>query len=114
MEELQRRTGIETGFEADGDTSGLGGETQLVIYRVAQEALSNVARHSGAARVRVQLRHEGPRVELTVSDDGRGFSFDEAGGGLGIAGMRERALLVGGEVEIESRAGDGTTVRLRV
>ncbi|MGH2993522.1 MAG: sensor histidine kinase [Solirubrobacterales bacterium] len=114
VEELQRRTGIETGFEADGDTSGLGGETQLVIYRVAQEALSNVARHSGAARVRVRLRHEGPRVELTVSDDGCGFSFDEAGGGLGIAGMRERALLVGGEVEIESRAGDGTTVRLRV
>jgi signal transduction histidine kinase len=49
-----------------------------------------------------------------VSDDGRGFSFDDAEGGLGIAGMRERALLVGGEVEIESRPGTGATVRLTV
>jgi two-component system sensor histidine kinase UhpB len=62
----------------------------------------------------VRVRRAGPRVELTVSDDGRGFSFDDAEGGLGIAGMRERALLVGGEVEIESRPGTGTTVRLTV
>ena len=52
-------------------------------------------------------------VELTVADDGRGFAFDESEGGLGIAGMRERALLIGGELTIESRPGRGTTVRLR-
>jgi len=62
----------------------------------------------------VALRPVGQRMELTVSDDGRGFTFDEAEGGLGIAGMRERALLVGGEVDVESRPGTGTTVRLRV
>jgi two-component system sensor histidine kinase UhpB len=114
VEELERRTGIETSFEADGSVSQLDGEAQLVLYRVAQEALSNVARHSGAEHARVRLREDGEAVELTVSDDGRGFSFDEAGGGLGIAGMRERALLVGGELEIESRADAGTTVRLRI
>jgi two-component system, NarL family, sensor histidine kinase UhpB len=84
------------------------------VYRVAQEALSNAARHSGAEHIRVALRPVGQRMELTVSDDGRGFTFDEAEGGLGIAGMRERALLVGGEVDVESRPGTGTTVRLLV
>ena len=84
-----------------------------MLYRVAQEALSNAARHSGADRIGVRVRRADGRVELTVSDDGRGFSFDEAGGGLGILGMRERALLVGGELGIESRP-TGTTVRLVV
>ena len=110
--DLQGRTGIETSFESEGDVAGLGDEAQLVVYRVAQEALSNAARHSGARRIRVTLRRVGQRTELTVSDDGRGFTFDEAEDGLGIAGMRERALLVGGEVEVQSRPGTGTTVRL--
>src|SRR5918995_2211225 len=112
--DLKRRTGIETSFEAVGDVSGIDPESQLVLYRVAQEALSNAPRHSGAQHVRVRLRNEGELVELTVTDDGRGFSFDDAEGGLGIAGMRERALLVGGDVVVESRPGTGTTVRLLV
>jgi two-component system sensor histidine kinase UhpB len=112
--DLERRTGIETSFEAAGDVSGIDPESQLVLYRVAQEALSNAARHSGAEHVRARLRSDGERVELTVADDGRGFSFDDAEGGLGIAGMRERALLVGGELAIESRPDTGTTVRLTV
>jgi two-component system sensor histidine kinase UhpB len=106
---------IEAGFAADGDFSGLGDDAQLVVYRVAQEALSNAARHSGAGRIEVALRRREDRgVELEVCDDGRGFAFDESEGGLGIAGMRERALLVGGELTIESRPGEGTTVRLSV
>jgi two-component system sensor histidine kinase UhpB len=106
---------IEAEFVADGDLSDLGDDTQLVVYRVAQEALSNAARHSGAGRVEVSLRHRhGRGVELEVADDGRGFAFDESEGGLGIAGMRERALLIGGELTIESRPGRGTTVRLTV
>ena len=112
--DLERRTGIETSFEAVGDVSRIDPESQLVLYRVAQEALSNAARHSGAEHVGVRLRNDGERVELTVTDDGHGFSFDDAEGGLGIAGMRERALLVGGEIAIESRPGTGTTVRLTV
>jgi two-component system, NarL family, sensor histidine kinase UhpB len=106
---------IEAGFGAEGDFSDLGDDAQLVVYRVAQEGLSNAARHSGAARIEVRLRRRGDGgVELEVADDGRGFAFDESEGGLGIAGMRERALLIGGELTIESRPGRGTTVRLAV
>jgi two-component system sensor histidine kinase UhpB len=98
----------------DGDFSDLGDDAQLVVYRVAQEALSNAARHAGAAHVAVILRRDAKGVELTVADDGRGFAFDEADRGLGIGGMRERALLVEGELTIESRPDAGTTVRLTI
>jgi len=113
VEQLARGE-IEAGLDVDGDFSELGDDAQLVVYRVAQEALSNAARHSGAGRVDVKLRRRGVDVELEVADDGRGFAFDESEGGLGLAGMRERALLIGGELTIESRPGRGTTVRLTV
>jgi two-component system sensor histidine kinase UhpB len=107
---------IGAAITTEGDFSDLGDDAQLVVYRVAQEALSNAARHSGAGQVEVRLRRldNGGGVELTVADDGRGFAFDESEGGLGIAGMRERALLIGGELTIESRPEHGTTVRLAV
>jgi two-component system sensor histidine kinase UhpB len=106
---------IDAAITTEGDFSDLGDDAQLVVYRVAQEALSNAARHSGAGRIEVRLRRlESGGVELTVGDDGRGFAFDESEGGLGIAGMRERALLIGGELTIESRPERGTTVRLTV
>jgi two-component system, NarL family, sensor histidine kinase UhpB len=114
VEQLARGE-IEAEFSADGKFSDLDDDSQLVVYRVAQEALSNATRHSGAAHVTVRLRRSSDDgVELTVSDDGRGFAFDESEGGLGIGGMRERALLIGGELTIESRPGHGTTVRLTV
>jgi two-component system sensor histidine kinase UhpB len=114
VEQLARGE-IEAEFAAEGDFSDLGDDAQLVVYRVAQEGLSNAARHSGAGRVEVLLRRsEDGGVVLEVVDDGRGFAFDESESGLGIGGMRERALLVGGELTIESRPGAGTTVRLDV
>jgi two-component system sensor histidine kinase UhpB len=113
-DELGRQSGIATSFGAAGDFTEVPGDVQLVLYRVGQEALANAARHSGADSIVVRLARHDNRVELTVSDDGRGFAFDEAGGGLGIEGMRERALLVGGELAIESRPGVGTKVRLVV
>ena len=106
--------GVEAELSPQGDFSALGGDVQLVVYRVAQEALSNAARHSGAARIEVTLRRSERGAELEVADDGRGFPFEQSERGLGIAGMRERALLVGGELTIESRPGQGTTVRLAV
>jgi two-component system sensor histidine kinase UhpB len=118
VSELGRQGKIKTSFEAEGDFSALPSDVQLVVYRVAQEALSNAARHSGAETVRVRLRRDdskaGDRVELTVGDDGSGFTFEQAARGLGIAGMRERALLVGGDIEVESRPNVGTRVTLRV
>jgi two-component system sensor histidine kinase UhpB len=107
-------SGIGVDLSEQGDVAGLDGDTQLVFYRVAQEALSNAARHSGAGRIEVALSRDGETAELEVVDDGRGFAFEESERGLGIAGMRERALLIGAELTIESRPGRGTTVRLTV
>ena len=112
--EIGRATEIKPTFEADGDFSDVAPETQLVAYRVAQEALTNVQQHSGAEHVRVRMTRNGEGLELTISDDGHGFTLDEGDGGLGIPGMRERALLVGGELEIESKPPVGTRIRLRV
>lgn len=105
---------IEATFEADGDFGDLDPEVQLVIYRVAQESLGNAIRHSRADHVRVRLTRREGSVELTVTDDGTGFSFAESTSGLGLGGMRERAILVGGDLEIQSRPEHGTTIRLIV
>jgi two-component system, NarL family, sensor histidine kinase UhpB len=108
-------TELEAEFSAEGDFSDLADDAQLVVYRVAQEGLANATRHSGATRVAVALRRrQDGGVDLDVADDGSGFAFDESEGGLGIAGMRERALLIGGELTIESRPGRGTTIHLTV
>lgn len=105
---------VKAVFASSGTFTGLPDDLSLVVYRVAQEALSNAVRHSEARHVEVTLARRGEGVELTVADDGTGFAFAEAEGGLGLPGMRERALLVGGDLTIESRPGDGTTVRLVV
>lgn len=112
--EQMKEAQLEATLDIDGDLPGLPDDVQLVVYRVAQEALANAARHSGAGKIEVRLCRAGETVELNVADDGDGFAFDRAEHGLGIAGMRERALLVGGELTIESRPGQGTTVRLRI
>ncbi len=114
VRELSRQGPLDASFEAEGDLRGLPEDAQLVVYRVAQEALTNAVRHAEAEHVQVELRREGDSVALSVRDDGHGFTFDETGRGLGIGGMRERALLVGGEFQIESRPGVGTRVRLSV
>lgn len=113
VEQLER-SGPTARLSVEGDFSDLDDDVQLVVYRVAQEALVNAARHSGADRIDVTLLRAGEGVELSVADDGRGFAFEQSERGLGIGGMRERALLVGGELTIESRPGQGTTVRLSV
>ena len=105
---------IEATFEVEGDMGGLDPDVQLVIYRVSQESLGNAVRHSGADHIDISLKRDPAKVELLVKDDGSGFTFDEANSGLGLGGMRERAILVGGELAIESRPGFGTTVQLIV
>lgn len=89
-------------------------EIEQSVYRVAQEALENVARHADARRISVVLEQNGTHLRLTVSDDGRGFDPAAAGadGGLGVKGMRERAEMLGGSVEITSRPGGPTTLHL--
>lgn len=82
----------------------------LALFRAAQEALSNVARHARASRVRVALGRSGGRLELTVSDDGSGYRPDAVQTGMGLQNIRERASEFGGEAHIGSRPGQGTTV----
>jgi two-component system sensor histidine kinase UhpB len=113
VEQLER-SGLAAELATEGDFSDLDDDVQLVVYRVAQEALTNAARHSEAARIAVTLSRTGDAVELEVADDGRGFAFEQSERGLGIGGMRERALLIGAELTIESRPGEGTTVRLSI
>ena len=85
-------------------------DRELVVYRVAQEALTNVVRHAHAATAELSLCKVGDRAVLTVSDDGRGSA--DLVPGAGISGMRERALLVGADLSVTSSPGHGTTVRL--
>ncbi len=105
------RTGIKSTFHRHGDTPELSDEEQLVLYRVAQESLSNVVQHSGASAVRVELSSVG-RTVLRVRDDGCGFKPSGRNGRLGVSGMRERALLVGGRLNVFSAPGEGTTIEL--
>jgi two-component system, NarL family, sensor histidine kinase UhpB len=88
-------------------------EVELTIYRVAQESLTNVMRHAGASRVSVKLEGVDGSARLVVRDDGRGLPAG-ASAGVGIAGMRERAMHVGGRLTVASAAGGGTEVRLDV
>lgn len=90
---------------------------KTTLYRILQEALTNVARHARAHAVEVVLKNEGTALELMIRDDGVGFDSAAAlrqASGLGLHGMQERAALLGGSVEIESRPGDGTLIRARI
>jgi signal transduction histidine kinase len=95
------------------DVDGLSPLLQATVYRVLQEALTNVARHAGAGSVSVRLVRRETSVELRVQDDGAGFKPGNSGR-LGLRGMRERAALLGGSVEVESRPGAGTTITARI
>jgi PAS domain S-box-containing protein len=118
--EWAERTGVPAEFAAVGmDGERLPPLVETTAYRVVQEALNNAAKYAvpaGATRVAVTLQRVGDRFQATVEDDGPGFDLEEAAsrGRLGLVGMRERAEMVGGEVEIETGPGEGTTVYLRV
>jgi PAS domain S-box-containing protein len=86
---------------------------QNTVYRVLQEALTNVAKHAGARRVSVRLVRDEAMVELRVRDDGVGFEPGANPRGLGLQGMRERAALLGGAVQLESEPGEGTMITAR-
>lgn len=117
IESCVRGIGEGTGLALDTHVEVVEGlltpEAELVLYRVVQEALSNVARHSRAGTVRVRLQYANGAVTALVEDDGRGFDVESemSSGGLGLFGMQERAGYVGGTVAIESEPGRGTRVR---
>jgi signal transduction histidine kinase len=89
-------------------------DVERSLFRIAQEALSNVARHSQAQSAELSLVYEADAVTLTISDDGRGFDTGSPRGGLGLRSMRERAEALGGTLIIESALEQGTCMRVRL
>jgi len=89
-------------------------EIEQALYRIAQESLANIARHSHASQVNIELNYNGQFVEMVLSDNGCGFSPDQKPAGVGLRTMRERAVMIGGNVAIESSPGNGTMIRVSV
>jgi signal transduction histidine kinase len=118
LRSFSKRTGIQTEFQPHGMTARLPTDTEVCIYRIVQEALTNVARHSGARRVRVTLDRIDDGVTLLVEDDGRGIELPKGSSpgtaGLGLVGMRERAQAVGGSFALRSQPGQGTTIQVSI
>lgn len=116
LERLASRFAAETGITIDvrhdGDVAALDREHEVVLLRVAQEALTNVRRHAHAATVRLAL-HVTNDVELEITDDGRGVAPDQAEG-FGLRGMRDRVRAAGGSVDLTAPAAGGTIVRVRL
>lgn len=120
VQRMAARTGIEIAFSAYGLRERLDPAVELVLYRVAQEALTNMWKHARATHASVSIRREDGGVELVVDDNGRGFDIhsetasDGKGLGLGLFGMQERVELVNGNLEIIGSRNPGTRVRARI
>jgi signal transduction histidine kinase len=121
VRQWSKHFGIEAEFNADRfDKQTLSPEAETNLYRIAQEALNNICKHAKASRVSVQLEPRGRSLVLIIEDNGIGFELHEIAfeenniKGMGLIGMRERAALVGGTLEIESAAGKGATIYIRI
>jgi two-component system sensor histidine kinase DegS len=119
-DQIHDEYGIKIQVETDGRLSELPLNTQLLLFRIAQEAMRNVARHAGASQAVVSVRTDGRKLKMTITDDGCGFLVpptlsDLAGSGrLGLAGMSERVRLLGGVLDIRSVLGKGSMVEVEL
>lgn len=115
-QQFQERTGIKTQFTSNVDTVNLEYARALALFRIVQESLTNVARHAGATHVDVALHMDANDLRLEVRDNGRGIARDELSkqGHFGVLGMRERALVLGGDIQIGAAPGGGTVVVVQV
>jgi PAS domain S-box-containing protein len=115
-QEFGRRTGIETSLDLDSDQSPVDDVRATTVFRILQEALTNVARHAGATQVQIGFTQTREHLLLEVADNGRGITQAELAGrrSLGLAGIRERAMGCGGALEIEGRPGEGTVLLVRI
>ncbi len=105
---------IELGYELGSEQTRLLPEIETALYRIVQEALTNAVKHGHAKRAVIEIKEESGVIELLVRDDGRGFDTAAATDGFGLLGMRERVALLGGELDVGSGAGVGTTVTARL
>jgi len=115
-EEFATRTGTKCHLDLAAEQIAIDSETATAVFRIFQETLTNVARHANASEVSVRLAQEDGDLTLEVHDNGRGIGQDELAkaSSLGILGMRERALLLGGTLTITGEPGKGTTVRIQI
>jgi signal transduction histidine kinase len=111
--EWENRNEMEASLVIEGEPR-LPLQAEQAVYRIVQEALANVARHSRATRVEVSLSFDGETLRIEVKDDGRGFNPDGRPPGMGLRSIEERVESVGGSVEIVSAPGQGTLVRVKV
>jgi len=111
---VARQSGIEISYEKSGAPFAVDGNAAIHVYRVVQEALNNVTRHSGSKQAWVRLRFLGEWLEVEVEDHGKGFVPQSAGQGIGLVAMRERAQLLNGTITFTAAAPSGTVVRLRI
>ena len=111
---VEKQTGIGISYEKSGAAFPVSGSASIHIYRVLQEALNNVTRHSGAGQAWIRLRFLADRLELEIEDHGKGFVKQNGNPGIGLVAMRERAELLGGNIKFTPPAGGGTLVRLTV
>jgi PAS domain S-box-containing protein len=116
LHEFGKHTGIKTYFIEQEIELELPPETSINLFRIFQESMTNIARHSGATEVKVNMRYEDGKIELTIEDNGRGFDKGQAleKKTLGILGMKERTAMMEGTYEIQSHPGKGATVRVVV
>jgi signal transduction histidine kinase len=105
------RTGFPVDIETDGSLPDLPGVLAQDVLRIVDEALQNVHKHADATRIRVRLSRAAGAMRIEIEDNGRGFTGVAGGGGHGLTGMRERAALLGGQLDVRSAPGDGTLVR---
>lgn len=114
------QAGVPVSFELSGEEQRLAPQVELALYRMAQEALNNVARHAGATRARLSIRYDEDEVQIDISDNGKGFTPPRSpaelapGGHFGLLGLYERAEMIGATLQIHSRPGEGAVVRVRL
>jgi signal transduction histidine kinase len=119
LKQFTEQTGIRAAFTAFAEVEKLDNPSRAVLYRIAQEALTNVARHARATQVKVSIRLEQDKVCMDIHDDGRGFQVEGVSAikhskRLGLLGMRERAEMIGGTFCVDSAPGKATTVHIEI
>jgi signal transduction histidine kinase len=107
-------TSVEVDLEIGIGDERLPADVETTMYRIVQEALTNIAKHAGATRISILLTRKKRAVVVVIEDDGQGFSPSDTTAGLGLPGMRERVTLLGGRLRVEASPGHGTTVAAEV
>jgi signal transduction histidine kinase len=118
--ELTKEYGVKTSLKVTGSERRFSPEAELILFRIVQEALRNIAKHAQATKAEVKVEFDKHKVQATINDDGVGFELPQSlgdlvqTGKLGLAGMQERVQLLGGSLKLKSEVGGGTTIVARV